>query len=265
MGDINYAPLIDEMVWSYSRIGCYDDCPYRWYLKYIRKCKDKDMFYASYGSFMHKLIEKFYRGEMTKSQMLTEYLTGFKENVKGKRPKASTVKKFIDGGAEYLRGFSAFPYKMLDVEHKVEFDIDGRKFLGFIDFLGEDDDGGLVIVDNKSRDLKPRSGREKPTVKDKELDGMLRQLYLYAIAVEKEFGKLPKGLAFNCYRTGQFIYEEFNNEAFEEAKAWAIDSIKRIREDSDFEPNPNVFTCFWICGVNGNCEYAEIPWNNRKR
>lgn len=54
MGDVNYAPLIDEMVWSYSRVRAFEDCPYRWYLKYIRHLRGKDMFFASYGTFMHK-------------------------------------------------------------------------------------------------------------------------------------------------------------------------------------------------------------------
>lgn len=57
MGEVNYAPLIDDMVWSYSRIKAFEDCPYRWYLKYIKKFHGKDMFFSSYGTFMHKLIE----------------------------------------------------------------------------------------------------------------------------------------------------------------------------------------------------------------
>lgn len=44
MGEISYAPLIEDMVWSYSRIKAFDDCPYRWYLKYIRHLHGKDMF-----------------------------------------------------------------------------------------------------------------------------------------------------------------------------------------------------------------------------
>lgn len=43
MGEVNYAPLIDDMVWSYSRIKAFEDCPYRWYLKYIKKFHGKDM------------------------------------------------------------------------------------------------------------------------------------------------------------------------------------------------------------------------------
>ena len=35
MGDICYAPLIDDMTWSYSRVKSFEDCPYKWFLKYI--------------------------------------------------------------------------------------------------------------------------------------------------------------------------------------------------------------------------------------
>ena len=52
MGEINYAPLIDDMVWSYSRIKAFVDCPYRFYLKYIRHIHGKEMFFASYGTFI---------------------------------------------------------------------------------------------------------------------------------------------------------------------------------------------------------------------
>lgn len=167
MGEVSYAPLIDDMVWSFSRIEAYESCPHRWYLRYIRKCKEKDKFYASYGSFMHKLIEKYYNGELTKAEMLVTYLRDFKKEVKGFRPKASTLEKFINGGVNYLKEFEPFPYKMLAVEKKVEFEVDGIKFIGFIDFLGLDEsDGELVVIDNKSRDLRQRSTRAKPTVKD---------------------------------------------------------------------------------------------------
>lgn len=263
MGEVNYGPLIDDMVWSFSRADSYGGCPHRWYLRYIRKCKEKDKFYASYGSFMHKLIEQYYNGELTAPEMLTTFLRDFKKEVRGFRPKESTVKKFIDGAVAYLTNFKPFPYKMLAVEKKVEFQINGHPFVGYIDFLGMDEsDGELVIVDNKSRDLKPRSTREKPTVKDKELDEILRQLYIYCVPIEQEYGKLPKALCVNCFRTGVFITEPFNMEAYEEAKQWVVQRIEEIKNDSDFEPNPDMFQCFWICGVSDSCEFAHNP---RKR
>lgn len=265
MGEVSYKPLIDDMVWSFSRIEAYDSCPHRWYLRYIRKCPERDKFYASYGSFMHKLIEKYYNGELTKEQMLVVFLRDFKKEVRGFRPKESTLTKFINGAVEYLKNFEPFPYKLVEVEKKVEFEIEGNKFVGYIDFLGVDEsDGEFVIIDNKSRDLKPRSTRVKPTVKDKELDEILRQLYIYCIAVEQEYGKLPKALCINCFRTGTFIQEPFKMEAYEEAKKWALEKIAEIGDDTDFEPNPNVFSCFWICGVSDNCEFDNSGWKRKR-
>lgn len=264
MGDISYLPLIEDMVWSYSRIASFDDCPYRFFLKYISRCKEIDKFYATYGSFMHKLIERYYRGELTKDEMLEEFLTGFSENVRGVRPQESTVLKYIKMGADYLRGFKPFDFNMIDVEKKVRFEIDGIPFIGFIDYLGERD-GEYYIVDNKSRDMKPRSKRGRPTLKDKELDKMLRQLYIYSAAVKQEYGKFPKALCFNCFRTGVFIEEPFREEAYREAINWAKGMINDIKSADEFYPNREFFFCHYICGVSDDCVYDEAAREERRR
>lgn len=252
-----YRPLIEDMTWSYSRIKCFEDCPYRFYLKYISGYKDVPQFYASYGSFMHKIIEEFYRGKLAKEEMLTKFLFDFQTEVKGERPKESTVSKYIQCGVEYLRTFSPFPYKMIDVEKKVKFEINGKKFIGFIDYLGEKD-GEYYIVDNKSRELKPRSKRAKPTVKDQELDEMLKQLYLYAAAVKQEYGKFPKALCFNCFKNGVFIEEPFSEKVFSETIEWFLKTIDNIADENDFLPYLDYFSCKNICGVKDECCYYEL-------
>lgn len=264
MGEVSYLPLIEDMVWSYSRIESFNDCPYRFFLKYISKCKDGDKFYASYGSFMHRLIENYYRGILSKDEMLTEFLTGFSKNVKGTRPQESTVQKYIKCGVEYLKGFQPFQYSMVDVEKRVEFEIDGLKFIGYIDYLGEEN-GEYYIIDNKSRDLKPRSNREKPTVKDRELDSMLRQLYIYSAAVKQEYGKFPKALCFNCFKSGVFIEEPFREEAYNEAIEWVKQSVEDIKSTDDFYPNREFFSCYYICGVSDDCVYDQIAREERRR
>lgn len=264
MGEVSYLPLIEDMVWSYSRIESFNDCPYRFFLKYISKCKDADKFYASYGSFMHKLIENYYRGILSKDEMLTEFLTGFSKNVKGTRPQESTVQKYIRCGVEYLKGFQPFKYPMVEVEKRVEFEIEGLKFVGYIDYLGEEN-GEYYIIDNKSRDLKPRSNREKPTVKDKELDSMLRQLYIYSAAVKQEYGKFPKALCFNCFKSGVFIEEPFRKEAYNEAISWVKRSVVDIKSTDDFYPNREFFSCYYICGVSDDCVYDQMAREERRR
>lgn len=257
MGEISYKPLIDEMTWSYSRLECFNDCPYRFFLKYIKDCKEKPQFYSSYGSFMHKLLEQYYRGELTKEEMQIKFLFNFSKEVQGIRPQDSTVKKYIEAGIEYLRGFKPFPFEMVDVEKEVHFNIGNYPFVGFIDYIGRKD-GALYIVDNKSRDLKPRSGKAKPTVKDRELDEMLRQLYIYAAAVKQEYGEFPKSLCFNCFKSNTFIEEPFDEDRYNETIEWVEKSINDISECDDFYPCVEFFGCYYICGVSDDCLFWEM-------
>jgi len=264
MSEISYKPLIEDMVWSFSRVETYDSCPHRWFLKYIKERDDVDKFYATYGSFMHKLIEQYYTGELMREDMVSKFLTEFSNEVRGFRPKSSTVKKYIECGVEYLKNFKPFPFEMIAVEKEVKFSVNGIPFIGYIDFLGSRD-GEIYIVDNKSRDLKPRSTREKPNTKDKELDEMLKQLYLYSAAVKQEYGKYPAGLCFNCFKYGVFIEEPFRMEEYEKTIEWVTQKIHSIEDTEDFEPKPDYFNCFYLCGVSDHCYRKDEVFGAYKR
>lgn len=249
--------ILDDMTWSYSRIGSYHMCPYQFFLKYLYGEKEKPMWYASYGSFMHKLIEQFYKGELNKSNMQTKFLYDFQNEVKGERPSGNTVTKYIQSGLNYLSHFSPFPFNTIAVEKKYEFFINDIPFVGVIDYLGEMN-GDYYIVDNKSRDLKPRSGKQIPTSKDKELDDMLKQLYIYSAAIKQEYGKFPKYLCFNCFKTQTFIKEPFNTESYNSAVNWAYQSVKNICNNYNFLPKLNYFGCNYLCGLSDGCCYKEM-------
>lgn len=248
---------MEDAVWSYSRVECFDDCPYRFFLKYIKEYKDSPQFYSSYGSFMHKLIEGYYKGENKKEELETKFLLGFSSNVKGARPAESTVLKYITAGREYLKRFSPIPFNVIEVEKRIKFQINDVKVVGILDYIGERD-GELCIVDNKSRELKPRSKRKQPTAKDKELDEMLKQLYVYAAAVKQEYGRFPKYLCFNCFRNGVFIEEEFNMDAYNETIAWFLENVEKIKDSDDFPPYIDFFSCNYICGVRDECCYFDM-------
>lgn len=258
MQQSGYEHIIDQMTWSYSRIKTFDDCPYRWYLKYLRGEAGAEMFFSSYGSFMHELIESYYKAGRSSSSIVTEYLLHFREKVKGRAPSQKIFDNYFSDGLRYLQGIRPLPeLRPLEVEKRVDFTVDGLPFVGYVDLLAEDKDG-LVVVDNKSRTLKPRSTRGKITKTDRELDEYLRQLYIYAEAVRQEYGKLPQKLCFNCFRNGNFIIETFREEAFHEAKQWLKDNVNQIRTERDFRPDLDWFKCTHICDVHGVCEYYQI-------
>ena len=258
MGDMIYRPLIEGMQWSYSRVHSFGQCKYGWFLKYIHGSKKEDKFYTSYGSLMHKLIELYHRGLFTASELLGIFLERFSVDVKGDRPSDSIVSKYIRAGAEYFKKLKPYAFQVIAVEEKINFDIDGIQMTAIVDVIGQDEDGEYVIIDNKSRDLKPRKKSGKPTLNDTTLDEMLRQLYIYAEAVKFKYRKYPKWLCFNCFKARTFIEEPFRMEALEDTIKWLKEQIEEIKCEEEFPPKPKYFFCRYLCDVSSDCEYADM-------
>jgi len=254
VGDISYRPLIEDFVWSYSRVSSFDDCPYKWFMKYISGDSEQPTFYASYGSFIHSLIERYYSGELKREELPMAFLLGFSAGVRGERPSDKIVRNYIAAGKRYFDTFSGLPLEKVSVEEELRFDVDGIPFVAFTDFIGRKD-GALAIVDHKSRDLKPRSRRRVPTVNDRELDEMLRQLYLYAHGVFQKYGELPKQLCFNCFRTGRLIWEPFDKKTYMLTLDWIKRQIETISEEETFCPCMDFFRCRYLCGLHDKCCY----------
>lgn len=257
MGDICYAPLIDDMTWSYSRVKSFETCPYKWYLRYIVGLRGKRMFFADYGTFMHKLLELFHKGEATPQQLVERYLCDFKKEVSGFAPNGRVLANYFQGGLQYLRALRPVQAKVLGIEKEVRFSVGAHPFVGYIDLLCEQD-GSLIVIDNKSRNLKPRSKRANPTKTDAELDEYLRQLYIYSIAVESEYGRLPAKLCFNCFREQVFIQEPFSEKAFAASQEWLLSNIAKIRTESEFKPSVEFFKCTYLCEMQDHCEYFDL-------
>lgn len=258
MGETNFYPVIHDMTWSFSRVSGFDDCPYKWYLKYLCGEKGKDMFFAQYGTFIHELLADFYAGKFTAEETYERFLRGFRTRVNVYYPNRNVWLRYFQNAADYMKTISLpADREVVAVEKEVRFEVDGVKFLGFIDRIDRFPDGSLAIVDHKSRILKPRSGRKKPTKSDEELDKYLRQLYLYARHIEVEYGTYPKMLCINCFRTGVFIEEPFHEEIYRQVLQWAVDEVRRIEREEDFSPNPSWFFCENLCEVNSACVYHQ--------
>lgn len=246
------------MIWSYSRITTFEDCPYRFYLSYIYKSKNKDgHFFSSYGTFMHKIIQNYLNGELKKEELTNYYLLNFNTAVKGVPPNKKTFINYLNQGLQYFEKIENIDIDLLGVEKQIEFSIDNRIFTGYIDLISRIN-GDLAIIDHKSKSLKNRSNNIKPKKSDMELDKYLRQLYLYSVAVKKEYGEFPKYLIFNCFRTQNKIIEEFKISDYEKAKEWALKSINDISREENWRPNVDEFKCRYICDCNSQCEYAKL-------
>ena len=249
-----YSYVIDGMTWSYSRIRCFHDCPYQFFLKYIYGCQEIPQFFSTYGSFIHGILARLYGGKISREEAYIEYLCEFGIHVIGFPPSEEIRKNFRNDG-EAMFGRLPSVHRIIGIEKKLSFKIDGIPFIGFVDMIAEGEDGSIEIWDHKSHLLKPRSARKKRTKSDTELDEYLIQLYLYSIPVKRLLNQYPDRLVFHCYRSGSVIKEPFSMDKMKDAKKWATDSVQEIRKCQRFIPKPEYFKCRYLCGVSCQCEY----------
>ena len=261
---MNYSNIINDMRWSYSRVNCFHNCPYQFLLGYITREKQHEAFFANFGSLIHAELEKYLNGELSEDALSTDYILNYRSAVKGKAPNQKMWRNYFQSGLEYLNDVN-FPYDLdnvIWVEEATRFYVGDYEFNGIIDCLIEDQDDGLVLLDHKSRRLKPRSPRKKkpPTKSDVELDEYQRQLYLYCIPVKERLGRYPDTIAFNCFRNDpgkRLIKDKFDEARFEAAKQWAIESIEKIVNNEEWTPDLDYWKCHHLCSYNHACEYFK--------
>ena len=59
-----FQDKLDAMVWSYSRVKSYFECPRMFYLTYLDEGDQLESAFAQWGSLCHELLDRFARGEL---------------------------------------------------------------------------------------------------------------------------------------------------------------------------------------------------------
>lgn len=254
------------MRWSFSRIALFEHCKYAFYLKYIlnddEAYLDENNYYAEVGSFVHSILEKILKNELSVDKAPEYYLEHFDDNV-FYTVKPSTMEKTYETCADYFAELDLDwlkDYEIIGVEKKVETKICGYDFLGFIDLLLLDKKtGNIIIVDHKSSAYPfKKDGKTVLKKAEENFESYKRQMYLYANAVYQEYGVYPTELWWNHFKDGKIAKIKFNSDDYYSSLQWFQDTIKRIREEEDFEGNLDFFYCKELCNYRNCCEYRTF-------
>lgn len=253
--------IIDTMVWSFSRLSSYHQCPYGFWLKYIQCNKGENNFFGEYGSLVHEILEKYEKEELSIFEISQYYEENFFDKVTCDAPGNKYVdikQSYYDKGMEYLNNIDLDleNYEILGVEKEIKFTIGEYEMIGYIDLLLRDKDGNIIVCDHKSASLKfKKNGEVSKTDYDHVLN-FKRQLYLYSMAVINEYGVEPKYLWWNLFKEQKWLKIDFNREEYCDALKWAEDTVKEIENETAWLPNPDYYFCHNICDQrNSACEY----------
>lgn len=254
--------VIDTMLWSFSRLSSYHQCPYGFYLKYVQCNEGEPNFFGQYGSLIHSILEKYEKEELSLFEISQYYEVHFNNVVTCDAPSNKYVdirQSYYDKGLEYLDNIDLIldKYEILGIEKEVKFNIGGYEMIGYIDLLLRDKEtGDITVLDHKSGSVKFKKNGEISKTEEEHVLGFKRQLYLYSDAVIKEYGKKPRYLQWNLFKDRNWLTVEFNDKEFEEAKQWAEDTVKSIEQETAWLPNPSQYFCWNICDMrNCACEY----------
>ncbi len=209
--------------------------------------------FAQWGTFGHTLLEKYYRGELEFYELSQAFRDGYDKNVTLRFPPNNYVnlnETYYESGKRYFDNFEGDfgDCEILGVETKVETEVGGYRFIGYIDLIIQDPNGDIFICDHKSKSIfKSKKERRE----------YLHQLYLYAIYRYEKYGKYPTKLIYNMFRVGEFETEEFDIKELEKTKTWFTDTVKEIYKDKEFKAKPSDFFCNWLCGVRHHCKFSD--------
>ena len=168
--------------------------------------------------------------------------------------------QYYDQGLKYLKEqiLDLSEYEILGVEKVIEFSLtndDGESYpmIGFIDLLLKDKNTSeIIIMDNKSASIKFKKNGDPYKSDEQHWLEFKRQLYIYSIPFV-ENGEEVAYLSWNLFRLGIVKKIPWRIEEYNEAKAWAIDTIHMIKNDNNWEMKNDFFYCHNLCSLRGEC------------
>lgn len=146
-------------LWSFSKVNKFVTSPYEYYLKYILHTKEdrRDGIYTTSGGTIHDILEKFYSKEITYDEMITRYEDALfffdqaelKYNKTDEEKNSKIANKYEECIKHFFKHHKQFTQKSM-IEQFAVTKIGNHVFQGYIDFIFQNEDGTVTILDWKS-------------------------------------------------------------------------------------------------------------------
>lgn len=254
--------LVKDMIWSFSRLSSYYQCPYEWYKHYVENQHSEGGFFSSFGTLMHLGLEKILNGELSVWESPEWYEENFNKVITYNAPPNPYVdicEKYYNEGFEYFANLAELDdkYEILGIEKEVNFKIKRNDFIGYIDLLLRDKKSKeIIIVDHKTATLKFKKNGEISKTDAEHFENFKRQLYIYSKPVIAKYKHVDK-LCWNMVRMNKLITIPFDRDEYEKSLEWATDTIKKIKSEVLWLPNQDTFYCQNLCGIRDTCDFNE--------
>ena len=258
----SYDFIVDNIRFSYSSVSTCETCAHSFRLSYIDACLRKNNFYSDFGTLVHEVFERFFKGETEMSELSDYYRNNYSKIVKSDPPPipVGLGDKYKEQG-QFFFDFFFFEkdkYNVLFVEDKIDLMLDGFMFTGRPDLvLQNKETGETTLFDYKTSTpfrIDKRNGKE--IADRKKLNGYYKQMYTYTFALKKERNISVDKISLWFPRLDRIETIEWKHEDEVASVNWLSDTIKAIKNEEVFPyNNEGKYFCDNLCGVRDFCEY----------
>lgn len=247
------------MIYSHSRLSTFEQCPYKFKLRYIEKIEPviKDTIESFLGKIVHKTLEKLYIDLRINYVNTLDELHQFLQHmwyelftdeiviVKNQYTKHDYLSLAEEYITNYYHTYAPFNQtKTIGVENHIVFPLDKEsnyKIQGFIDRLSLKKPGHYVIHDYKTSSRLPSQYQLN---KD-------RQLALYALGIKKLYPDVENiHLVWHYLKFNKEFHSHRSDKQLEKLVSQVKSLIILIEETSTYPRKPSPL-CHW-------CEYKPI-------
>lgn len=256
---MSYKAELDAMIWSFSRLHSYEQCPYKFYLSYIEEDKGIDNFYAENGKILHSIHEKILKNELQIEKCIEYYLDEFDCITENEKP--NIMKNTKEACISYLENLDLSQlddYEILGIELQVNTKIGKYNMIGYIDLLLKNKTTQeIIILDHKSaKYMMKKNGIDILKGKEDDLLAYKRQLYLYSKYVIENYGT-PTYLVWNHFKDNKICKVDFIEEEYKATIDWFKKLLKNIYKDKEFKASKSFVMCNSLCGYRKSCVYKN--------
>ncbi|MDF2423591.1 MAG: PD-(D/E)XK nuclease family protein, partial [Nitrosopumilus sp.] len=249
-----HIPLVDkdELSLSASSVKTYKECPLKFKFNKILSVPTKGKTYFDLGSAVHKVAELVTKKQIEGIEpteklafdiLEKEWRSDTYETKTKEKQDYELAKQMV---ITFLEWAKSNPNKPTDVEKMFKIKIGDVPFIGFIDRVEVTPEGDYEVVDFKTG----YNYENKKSIRED------YQMNVYALGVEKVYGKLPKKASLFYIKKEKFVTYEIDAEQVESVRNTIESKVKSILAE-EFEPTPGFSTCNW-CDYTPICDAKEM-------
>jgi len=253
-----YKMVIDNLTFSYSSVTSFITCPYMFKLTYIDSKTRSNNWYAEFGSFMHLILEKFFKNELDIMELSEFYKDNYTKNVLANPPlyPAGISERYYNDGLKFFDefDFDKSIYDILFIEDKVDAVLNGSKLVIKPDIILREKSSGNTIL----MDYKTSNPYKNNKIDSKKIEDYKKQMYLYAYFINHTTQFKIDKIKLWFVRINEFVEFDYVEEEAGDVVNWFYNGIMNIQLEEDFphaDTVKNKFFCQNLCSVSEFCEF----------